>query len=157
MKGCYQVFGRVRFSLAIAALSLALTACGGGGSGALEEQVSDTTGTTTTTTTTTDTGTTNDTGVSGQQVGSASLSWRPPAERVDGESLALTEIAGYRIYYGTRSGQYDSAVAIDDPYASSVVLEDLPVGEYYFVMTTVDTNGLESGYSSEAVKSVSAA
>jgi hypothetical protein len=38
-----------------------------------------------------------------------------------------------------------------------MLIEDLPVGTYYFVMTTVDTNGIESGYSREAVKVVRAA
>jgi hypothetical protein len=89
-----------------------------------------------------------------QEVGFARLSWRAPSERIDGESLSLSEIAGYRIYYGISSGDYDSVLSVDDPYTSTILIDDLPVGTYYFAMTTVDTNGLESGYSSEAVKIV---
>lgn len=142
MKGLSQVFGKIRGVLGVAGLCLALTACGGGGSSSLaEDTVADTPS--------------GGTAVAGQQVGTASLSWRPPAERVDGENLPLTEIAGYRIYYGTSSGQYQYQVpAIDDAYTTTVTIEDLPVGTYYFVMTTVDVNGLESGYSGEAVKVV---
>lgn len=142
MKGHYQVFRKVQGILSVAGLCLALSACGGGGSSSLaEDTATDPLG--------------GGTAVASQQVGTASLSWRPPAERVDGESLPLTEIAGYRIYYGTRSGQYKYRVPpIDDAYTTSVTIEDLPVGTYYFVMTTVDVNGLESGYSGEAVKVV---
>lgn len=92
-----------------------------------------------------------------QQLGIASLAWQPPTQRVDGESLSMSEIAGYRIYYATRSGDYTSALSVDDPYTHAMLIEDLPVGTYYFVMTTVDTNGIESGYSREAVKVVRAA
>lgn len=146
MKGLSQVFGKIRGVLGVAGLCLALTACGGGGSSTSTSSLADDTA-----------GDAPGGGaaVAGQQVGAASLSWRPPAERVDGENLSLTEIAGYRIYYGTSSGQYRYQVPpIDDAYTTSVTIEDLPVGTYYFVMTTVDVNGLESGYSSEAVKVV---
>jgi hypothetical protein len=88
------------------------------------------------------------------EVGFASLRWQAPSQRVDGDSLSMSEIAGYRIFYGTRSGDYDSVLSIDDPYTLAIQIDDLPVGTYYFVMTTVDTNGIESGYSREAVKIV---
>ena len=147
MKGCYQISRKIRLAVALAGLSLLLSACGGG-SGSTSTSIADDLGS----------GTTGTGGgattVAAQQVGSVSLSWRAPAERVDGESLALTEIAGYRIYYGTRSGQYDFQAPNVDAYTSSITIDDLPVGTYYFVMTTVDVNGLESGYSGEAVKVV---
>ncbi len=151
MKVCDQVSRGIRLAVAVAGLSLLLTACGGGGT---STSLVDDLGTVDTGTTGTKTGTTGTTTVAAQQVGTASLSWRAPAERVDGETLPLTEIAGYRIYYGSRSGQYDFQVQIDDAYTSSLTIDDLPVGTYYFVMTTVDVNGLESGYSGEAVKVV---
>jgi hypothetical protein len=93
----------------------------------------------------------NNNGSANIQSGSVSLNWVAPAERVDGASLSLTEIAEYRIYYGENCGQYTSTLAIDDPYASSAVIRHLPLGSYCFVMTTVDVNGLESGYSARAV------
>ena len=149
MKGCYQISRKIRLAVTVAGLSLLLSACGGG-SGSTSTSIADDLGSGATGTGTGG-GTTT---VAAQRVGSVNLSWRAPAERVDGESLALTEIAGYRIYYGTRSGQYDFQAPIDDAYTSSITIDDLPVGTYYFVMTTVDVNGLESGYSGEAVKVV---
>ena len=95
-----------------------------------------------------------ETGASAPELGFTSLRWQPPSQRVDGESLSMSEIAGYRIFYGTRSGDYGSVLSIDDPYTLTIQLDDLPVGTYYFVMTTVDTSGIESGYSREAVKIV---
>ena len=66
----------------------------------------------------------------------------------------MSEIAGYRIYYGASSGDYDAVLPVDDPYTFTVRIDELPVGTYYFVMTTVDTGGMESGYSGETVKIV---
>lgn len=66
----------------------------------------------------------------------------------------MSEIAGYRIYYGATSGDYDSVLSVDDPYTFTIRIESLPVGTYYFVMTTLDTNGMESSYSHEAAKNV---
>jgi hypothetical protein len=165
--------------IAIAAMSLLLGACGGGGGGgggaSEQDQVVGTTNANTEETTAIDsnapaqseqdqvtgisnTNTQETTATDGnaptQEVGFASLSWRAPSERIDGESLPLSEIAGYRIYYGISSGDYDSVLSIDDPYTSTLLIDDLPLGTYYFAMTTVDTNGLESGYSSEAVRIV---
>ncbi|HHJ13871.1 MAG TPA: hypothetical protein ENJ79_05770 [Gammaproteobacteria bacterium] len=80
-------------------------------------------------------------------VGNASLSWTAPAARADGAALSMSELAGYTLYYGTAPGNYTSSMRIDDPTASSVVVTDLPVGTYYFVMTARDVDGRESGYS----------
>lgn len=88
------------------------------------------------------------------QTGSVSLSWAAPTSRSDGTALALSEIAGYTLYYGSASGEYTNSIAINDPGTTSLTLDDLPVGTYYFVMTTRDTDGLESGYSAAAERQV---
>lgn len=163
--------------IGVVAFSLFISACGGGGGGG-DSGVVQVTGMpilalqrTTTTDTSTSAQTPPDqatapidpdtkvitppeTGASLPAVGFASLRWQAPSQRSDGDSLSMTEIAGYRIFYGTRSGDYDSVLSIDDPYTLAIQIDDLPVGTYYFVMTTVDTSGLESGYSREAVKIV---
>jgi hypothetical protein len=84
----------------------------------------------------------------------AGLSWVAPAEREDGTGLALSEIAGYRIYYGTTAGDYQNQIDINDHTVGQTQLSDLPVGTYYVVMTTIDTEGRESTYSSEVVVTV---
>jgi hypothetical protein len=61
-----------------------------------------------------------------------------------------SEIAGYRIYYGTCSGIYTSR--IDAGKLTNIRISDLNDGQiYYFTATTYDHNGNESSYSEEAV------
>ncbi len=74
------------------------------------------------------------------------LTWQPPAWNTDG--TALTDLAGYRIYYGSSSGSYPDHVKVASPSATDQTLTLAP-GEYYFVMTAVDADGNESEYSNE--------
>ena len=61
-----------------------------------------------------------------------------------------SEIAGYRIYYGTCSGIYTSR--IDAGKLTKIIISDLNDGQiYYFTATTYDHNGNESSFSEEAV------
>ena len=76
------------------------------------------------------------------------LSWVAPAEREDNSALSLSAIAGYKVYYGTTQGQYSNSVAINDGTAVAYTFTGLPAGNYYFVVTTIDTDGRESQYSS---------
>lgn len=85
--------------------------------------------------------------------GSATLSWLPPTQRTD--NSPLTNLAGYKIYVGTTSGDYTEVITIDNPGISEYVIENLSSGEtYYFVMTSVDTNNIESAFSSEGSKTI---
>ena len=79
--------------------------------------------------------------------GTVTLSWTPPVQKVDGSVLPMAEIGGYRIYYGKTSGNYPSLVDIPDLTVQEFTLT-LPGGIYFFVMTTYDTDGLESPFSS---------
>lgn len=82
------------------------------------------------------------------------LSWLAPVEREDGHALALNEIVGYRIYYGTSSGVYENSVLVEDAGTNSLDIDGIPVGTWYLVVTTLDADGLESAYSAEVVKEV---
>ena len=85
-------------------------------------------------------------------VGSFSLSWTAPVARADGTPLSLADIGGYRIYYGTSSGNYPNTIDVSDGSAQSATVNNLPLGTYRTVMTTYDSNGLESARSAEVVK-----
>jgi len=115
-------------------LSFFLSGCSGGVS---DTGVSDTS--------VSDTGV-SDTGVSDT---AAVLSWSAPNEREDGSVLVLTEIAGFRIYYGLETGVYHGQIDIDEHTATQVQSPMLPSGKYFFVMTTIDTDGRESVFSHE--------
>jgi len=84
--------------------------------------------------------------------GSIKLSWVAPVSRADGAALAMSEIAGYTVHYGTSYGNYPYSIAINDGSATSVTVTDLPAGTYYMVMTTRDTEDRYSSYSSMATK-----
>jgi NedA-like, galactose-binding domain/Putative Ig domain len=88
------------------------------------------------------------------QTGSMSLQWTAPVTRSDGTPLSLSDIDGYRIYYGASAGNYPNRIDVADSTAQSVTVTDMPVGTQYVVMTTYDVNGLESAYSSMVTKNV---
>jgi hypothetical protein len=59
------------------------------------------------------------------------------------------DIAGYRLYYGTVSGEYTEMVDVGTSTTAS--LPSLPVGAtYFFAVTAYNADGLESQFSNEA-------
>jgi hypothetical protein len=84
--------------------------------------------------------------------GFASLTWDAPATYTDG--TPLTDLAGYKVYYGTSSGHYTQSVNVGNKTSSTI--NNLESGHtYYFAVTTYDTAGLESGFSNEVAKTAS--
>jgi fibronectin type 3 domain-containing protein len=81
------------------------------------------------------------------------ITWTEPVEREDVTPLSPSEIAGYRMYYGSESGDYQNQLDIDAGTTNAEVI-DLLAGTYYVVVTAVDTDGRESLYSSEVVVSL---
>jgi hypothetical protein len=59
-------------------------------------------------------------------------------------------VAGYRVYYGTASGNYTNSVVAGNVTTRTV--SGLAGGvTYFFAVTAYDTNGLESTFSNEAI------
>ncbi len=83
--------------------------------------------------------------------GEVALQWQAPTQNVDGS--ALTDLAGYKIYYGLASRDYTEVLDVSSAGATSYALT-LPSGAYYFAMTALDADGNESAYSNEVVKTV---
>lgn len=77
--------------------------------------------------------------------GAITLTWEAPTTNADGS--ALTNLAGYRIYYGTSSTNLDRKVAISGTGLTRYVIDNLPVGTYYVSMTSVNFSGVESALS----------
>jgi hypothetical protein len=84
--------------------------------------------------------------------GTALLSWTPPTENTD--NSALTDLAGYKIYYGTSTGSYNDTITISNPGLTSYLVEDLAASDWYFVMTSFNSSGIESSYSIEVTKTI---
>ncbi len=77
------------------------------------------------------------------------LAWVAPTENVDG--TPLTDLAAYRIYYGSGSRSYDDFLDVTDPTATSYAV-DVISGTYYVAMTAINADGDESAYSNEVIK-----
>lgn len=89
---------------------------------------------------------------------SVTLIWDAPTINYDG--TALTDLAGYKVYYGASSRDY--IIFMDIGGASckytggtiecSYTIENLTTGTYYFAVTAYDTEGNMSMYSNEIIK-----
>ena len=84
--------------------------------------------------------------------GTALLSWTPPTENTD--NSPLTDLAGYKIYYGTSPGTYSNTEIINNPGLTSFLIENLASADWYFVMTSFNSSGIESSYSTEISKTI---
>jgi len=85
--------------------------------------------------------------------GSATLTWTPPTQKTDGSPLG-TDLAGFKIYWGTSQGNYPNSVTIDNPGVTTYTITDLVPGTYYFVATAFDRSGVESTPSNPASKTI---
>ena len=77
---------------------------------------------------------------------SATVSWNANTEQ---------DLAGYRVYVGTRSGIYSFAGPFEVTGGTSFTFPNLPVGTtYYFAVSAFDKTGNESVKSAEVSKSL---
>ena len=81
---------------------------------------------------------------------STTLSWTPPTENEDGS--VLTDLAGYKIFWGKVRGQYTHSVTINNPGISSYVVENLSPGTYEFASKSFNADGAESVFSNPIIK-----
>jgi hypothetical protein len=82
-----------------------------------------------------------------QTANTVTIGWTPPTENDDG--TPLTDLVGFRLYYGEATQNYVGTLAIDRPNTTQHIVDNLPVGTYYFTVTAVNAAGLESVYSTE--------
>jgi len=82
--------------------------------------------------------------------GDVTLSWAPPARNSDGTTL--TNLAGYRVYYGQTSGQYSRTLSLPSPSLTTVGIEGLATGTWYFAVKALAADGQESALSQQASK-----
>ena len=145
-------------SIGLMSVFLFLGACGGGGggqtSGTDSQSIIPESSAPSDTGTSAGTGTSTADTVAAAEAGTLSVGWVAPAARSNGDSLALSEIASYTVYFGTSVGDYPYSVTIDNASTTNLDIPDFPLGTYYLVITVTDTQGQESGYSNIAVKEV---
>ena len=78
-------------------------------------------------------------------VGEATLSWAAPDQNTDGS--ALTNLAGYHIYYGTNASVLNQVINIPSVGLTAYVVDNLPTGTYYFSIRAYTSSGTESALS----------
>jgi hypothetical protein len=84
--------------------------------------------------------------------GAATISWIPPTQNTDGSPL--TDLAGYRIYYGTSPSNLDQMVELSNPGLTSYVVENLAPATWYFTMVSLSIDDTESEPSGIASKRI---
>lgn len=85
--------------------------------------------------------------------GEALLNWTPPFMNTDGSPL--TNLAGFRVYYGTSVSALNQTVQIPGATTSYYSITGLSAGTWYFAVSAYATNGAESNRSAIAMKSIS--
>ena len=73
---------------------------------------------------------------------SALLLWVPPTANTDGSPL--TNLAGYKIYWGTSHGSYPNSITLNQSGLATYRVEALAANTYFFVITAVNSAGIES-------------
>jgi hypothetical protein len=125
--------------LFIVAVLLLLSACNGGGSG---------------TDTTSSVVVSDGSGSTATGTGVVTLSWMPPTDNTDGSTF--NDLSGYTIYYGTDATAMTNRISINNAGVTSYVIENLAANNtYYFVITALNSSGIESDHSNMASKYVS--
>jgi len=84
--------------------------------------------------------------------GSATLSWTAPTQNTDGS--ALTNLAGYRIYYGTNANSLTQTVSINTVGVTTYMVNSLSAGTWYFAIRSYNAMGVESDLSNMASKTI---
>ncbi len=80
--------------------------------------------------------------VASVSTGSATLTWTAPTENDDGSTL--TNLAGYRIAYGTSATALTQTVQVANAGLTTYVIDNLAQGTWYFAMRAYTSAGLES-------------
>ncbi len=96
-----------------------------------------------------------DSDAGGQQfgggTGTAVLSWSPPVANNDGSPV---DLMGFVVYVGS-SPQNLHAVRMVSAIDTSVLIDSLPIGTFYFAVTAVSISGAESAFSNIESKTIS--
>ncbi len=82
----------------------------------------------------------------------ATLSWAAPTSNTDG--TPLTNLAGYRIYYGSSPEDLSHTVQIKSVGLQTYVIDDLEPGTWYFAVMALAANGAESTLSAVVTKTI---
>ncbi len=66
----------------------------------------------------------------------------------------MTDLSRYRIYYGQASSNLNQSIEISDASQTSIEIPALAAGTWYFAMTSVNSNGVESRRTAVVMKAI---
>lgn len=84
--------------------------------------------------------------------GSASLSWQIPTTNTDGSRL--TNLAGFRIVYGTSASNLSQTITVSSPTSTAYTVDSLAPATWYFAVRAYNATGAESAQSNVASKAI---
>ncbi len=85
--------------------------------------------------------------------GSTTLRWTAPSTRSDSSTVSLSEISGYRLYYGPSATVTPDYIDIQDGSTMQYTII-LPTGNYFFRISAIDASGAEGLLSAAIQKSI---
>jgi len=85
------------------------------------------------------------TATDGSSNGAATLTWVPPTEDTNGQSVS--DLAGYYIYYGTDESDLSQIISVAGADTTTFVVNGLGSGTYYFAVRAYNTMGVDSAQS----------
>ena len=77
--------------------------------------------------------------------GTATLTWTAPTDNTDG--TPLTNLTGYRIYFGNRADALSQTISVDNAGTTDYVVGNLTAGTWYFAITALTSLHAESPHS----------
>ena len=80
------------------------------------------------------------------------LSWKAPTQNTD--NTPLTNLAGFRIYYGPGTNNLETKVTLNQPNLERTSIDVGKAGTYYFAITAFATTGAESDFSKRVSKTI---
>jgi Putative Ig domain len=83
---------------------------------------------------------------------SITLNWSLPTQNTDGSSLS--NIAGFKVYYGTAPDALSQVMQFANPGLSSGTITNLAAGAWYFAVTVYTTAGDESAQTNQVTTTI---
>ncbi len=84
--------------------------------------------------------------------GTATLDWTPVTQDTNG--AVLTDLAGYKLHYGTSPTAMNTIVVLSNPSLTTYLVTNLSPGTWYFGVTAYASDGSESALSNAGSKTV---